>query len=802
MWSICKKELRQFFSNLTGYIAIIVFLLVNGLVLFVFRNNMLEYGYATLDQFFSFAPWVLMFLVSAITMRSFSDEFKSGTFEILQTRPVSSWQIVTGKFLGSLIVALIALLPTLVYYFTINHLASTEGIDAGAAAGSYLGLFLLTAVFTAIGTCMSSFTTNSVVAFIISLIASVLFYFGFTAISQLPAFQNGPDYYIEMIGIDFHYQSISRGVIDTRDVIYFITLVLFFLWVTRQNLGDHTKKRNPAWWLALTAGLLLINFLATQAHSRYDLTEEKRYSLTPTTRQLLMQLQEPLTIDVFLKGDFPSEFRKLANTSQEFLALLKDANPSKIHYRFIDPQDDAEPGKSWGDSLQAIGASPINLSVQVKAGEENKIVFPYALVHYGNQADLVNLFQSSKRNISVAELNNAEAMMEYQYAKTVDRLVHPQKATVVYASGNGEPTGPETLDLVQTVSTNYNFHLFNLQQQPYIPGPDTIGVLMMVKPSTSFSDAERLKIDQYLMRGGKVLCFIDNLFAEPDSLSFKDKLIAYERGLNLHDLLFHYGVRINPDLIMDLQCDFLPFAVGGSASDPQYEYLHWNYYPLFESRNNHLINKNIGLVAGRFVNSIDTIEAPGVTKTILLQSSANSRTISTPALISPNENRNTPQDALFKQKDIPAAVLLEGNFTSFFRGRLGSAQRDTLAAYGGFKDRGESKMIVVADGDLVLNDVSSKGPLPMGMNLFTAGSQYEYQFANRDFLLNCLEYLTSKTSIIQTRNKEIVLRLLDVKKVEAEKTKWQLINIAVPILLVLLFGWIYQQIRRYQFASK
>jgi ABC-2 type transport system permease protein len=237
MWPICKKELRQFFSSLTGYIAIIVFLLVNGLVLFVFRNNILEYGYATLDQFFSFAPWILLFLISAITMRSFSDEFKSGTFEILQTRPIRSWQIVNGKFWGSFIVAIIALVPTLVYYFTVNYLASTSGIDSGAATGSYLGLLLLTAVFTSIGICISSFTTNSVVAFIISLIACILFYYGFTAISQLPVFKNGADYYIEMLGINFHYQSISRGVIDTRDLVYFLSLIVFFLLLTKQNLG-------------------------------------------------------------------------------------------------------------------------------------------------------------------------------------------------------------------------------------------------------------------------------------------------------------------------------------------------------------------------------------------------------------------------------------------------------------------------------------------------------------------------------------------------------------------------------------
>jgi ABC-2 type transport system permease protein len=209
---------------------------VNGLVLFVFRNNILDDGYATLEGFFSFAPWVLLFLVAAVTMRSFADEFKGGTYEVLRTRPLSSWQIIIGKFFGSLIVAVIALLPTLVYYITINQLAATTGIDSGAAAGSYLGLFFITALFISIGICVSSFTTNAVVAFIISLVACILFYFGFTAISQLPMFKNGIDYYIEMLGIEYHYQSISRGVVDSRDVLYFLSLIFFFLLITRQNL--------------------------------------------------------------------------------------------------------------------------------------------------------------------------------------------------------------------------------------------------------------------------------------------------------------------------------------------------------------------------------------------------------------------------------------------------------------------------------------------------------------------------------------------------------------------------------------
>ena len=261
------------------------------------------------------------------------------------------------------------------------------------------------------------------------------------------------------------------------------------------------------------------------------------------------------------------------------------------------------------------------------------------------------------------------------------------KAAIAFATGNGEPTGANAFSLWYTIDpqsvpkeyinpqyfdpnakSNYKLGFFDLAIQKAIP--PSFNVLLIVKPTASFTEDEKLKIDQYLMRGGKVLCFIDELQAEQDSLSIKSQVIAYERNLNLQDILFNYGVRVNPDLIMDLQCDFLPFAVGGSATKPQYEFLHWNYFPLFESKGNHDINKNLGLIAGRFVNSIDTIEVPGVKKTFLLQSSSNSRTISTPALISPNENRNSPQDALFNKRDIPAAVFWKAVLLLFIEGGL------------------------------------------------------------------------------------------------------------------------------------
>ncbi|HEX2629604.1 MAG TPA: gliding motility-associated ABC transporter permease subunit GldF, partial [Chitinophagaceae bacterium] len=413
MWSVCKKELRQFFSSLTGYIAIIVFLAINGLVLFVFKdktNNVFEYGYATLDSFFQLAPWVLLLLIPAITMRSFSEEFKTGTFELLQTRPLTRWQIVTGKYLGSLIVVIIALLPTLVYYFSIQALASDKGIDTGATMGSYLGLFFLAAVFTAIGICSSSFTNNSVVAFIAALIACALFYYGFDAISKLPSLENGLDYYVAMIGIDFHYKSISRGVVDSRDLVYFLSVIFLFLLITDRNLVKGKTSKAVKKIVASPVGLLIIfvlligiNFLASSFHSRLDLTAEKRYTLSKVTKTLVRDMKEEMQIDVFLKGDFPAGFRKLANSTRDFLSLLKEENSSKLHFRFISPEDQVgDMQMLWADSLQRMGAMPINLTVQAKANQTNNIIFPVAVMHYKGKHALINLFQGASREISQA----------------------------------------------------------------------------------------------------------------------------------------------------------------------------------------------------------------------------------------------------------------------------------------------------------------------------------------------------------------------------------------------------------------
>ena len=554
------------------------------------------------------------------------------------------------------------------------------------------------------------------------------------------------------------------------------------------------------WWLILIVAIFLINYLASIFHKRIDLTKEKRFTISTPVKKILKNIDQEMNISIFLRGNIPAGFKKLSVSAQELLQNFKEYSNGNIHYKILSA-DEKMPGtdRTYSDTLSSLGIVPINLKVQLKEGEQSQYIYPAAIVNYKDKMQPVNLFSGSSAFITAPELNSAEALLEFKFADAIEKIIENRKPMVAYAVGNGEPTGPEVYDLVENVlKKNYNLFKMNLPVEPVIP--DTFKVLIIVKPTLTFTDAEKLKIDQYVMHGGKLLCFIDKLNAEVDSLQMKNQVIAYDRNLNLSDLFFKYGVRINPDLLMDLQCDFLPFSVNGKD---QFDYLHWNYFPLFESKQNSVINKNLGLVAGRFVNSIDTVSSPGIKKTILLSSSDNARTIETPALISGAENRNAPVDAAYNRKDIIAGVLLEGKFTSLYKNRVGHATMDSLSSYGApflDQDINDNKMIIVSDGDIVLNGGYKDQPLPMGVNSYTVGTQYEYQFANRQFVENCLDYLINNAGLTEAKSKDYKLRLLDPKKVSDQRGFWEMLNLLLPVFLMIIFGLIYQWWRKRKYT--
>jgi gliding-associated putative ABC transporter substrate-binding component GldG/gliding motility-associated ABC transporter permease protein GldF len=805
MWAICKKELRQFFSNLTGYAAIVVFLLLNGLMLFVFPDtDILTFGYATLDKFFELAPWILLLLIPAITMRSFSDEFRMGTWETLQTLPLSRTRLIAGKYLASLIVVLIALLPTLVYFLCIQRLSGQGGIDTGATTGSYLGLVLLAAVFTAIGIWCSSITNNAVVAFLWSAFACFVLYIGFGAASGLPVFSAGLDYYIGMLGIDFHYRSISRGVVDCRDLLYVFSIIFLFLYLTARHLAGKKNVLHPIFLILVLA---IVNLLSAHLHFRLDLTKEKRYTLSEPTKNLLRRLDDDVVVDFYLAGDLKAGIRKLAKSAEDELHEFNEYADGKIRVHAFDPlaglDDSAK--TSFLDTLRRMGIQPMTQVAQAKKGEEQseRIVIPAAVIHYKDRVYPVNLLlgvQGAGQGQAQEQLyTNAETQLEYKFGSAIDKITQKERPMVGYVMGNGEPLDLRVFDLIQDIRSQYRFGIVPLDSMAIIPAK--YNALVIVKPASKFTDREKLTLDQYVLHGGQIIWAVDVLHAEKDSLRNAQGTVAYDRGLELEDLFFKYGVRVNEDLVEDLQCASLPLVLGMEGDKPQIKILPWPYFPLLNGSPTHPISKSLDPVYSQFDNSLDTVKAPGITKTVLLQTSANSKRTGTPAIISFDVMKYTSDPKQFPESNIPVAMLLEGNFQSLFVNRIPTVLADSLANiyHQPFVAQSErpSRVIVCGDGDIFMNEVSDEQvPRPLGWSEANG-----YQFANQNFIENCLEYMVNPSRILETRSKDFTLRLLDSAKVEQDRSFWQFMNIGLPLLLVILGGYTYQFIRKRRYGA-
>ncbi|NML36658.1 gliding motility-associated ABC transporter substrate-binding protein GldG [Chitinophaga sp. G-6-1-13] len=556
--------------------------------------------------------------------------------------------------------------------------------------------------------------------------------------------------------------------------------------------------------LVIILVLIGVNIAAAYFHGRWDLTAEKRYTLTSGTKQQLRKLNSPVDIEVFLKGDYPATFKQLAQSTQELLDEFREYGKQNIRVTFINP------GQGLSDSsrmkffseLTAQGIMPFNMKVQEDANEgySEKLIFPGALVHYKGKTVGVNLLKNQGGQDPMQTMNSSESLLEYQFANAISKLQEEKKPLVGYMLGHGESLGAEVYDALTTLQSGYGLDTLTLQSVPAIP--HDFDIILFAKPAAAFSDQDKLKIDQYVMNGGKVLWFLDETNAAMDSLHQRPEFLAFDRGLNLEDLLFRYGVRINQDLVQDLQSDIVPLVVGNVGNRPQIQPVPFPYFPMLTPTGAHPIVKNMDMVLSRFVSSMDTVKVEGVKKTILLTTSRSSRRVRIPAQVSWDIVKTKPNIREYREQHIPAAVLLEGHFTSLFRNRLDQATMAAFQQVSGYPFRETAatanKMIIVSDGDLIANAISRKdGPLQMGINEFNPG----FAFANKEFFLNCLEYLSGKSGIMESRNKELALRLLDTEKIKKEKTKWQVICFLVPIGLVLLFAMVFQFVRQRKFAE-
>jgi len=558
------------------------------------------------------------------------------------------------------------------------------------------------------------------------------------------------------------------------------------------------------WWLFIIPFFTVVVYVSSSLHSRLDLTKEKRYSLSRSTKQLLGKLNDDVEIEVYLTGNLSSGFKKLKIATAEMLEDFRDYSNGHLHFTFIKPGEGLNDSAKviLYDSLVKTGIKPFNNEIKENndEGQTERLIFPSAVVKYKGRLLPVDLMSGKSGMDEESTLNYSEALLEFKFDDAIDKLTKTSFPVVAYAAGNGEPLNPTVRDLFDLMRNNYRFGVFDLQNG--ILNADTIKALLIIKPSKPFTEQEKIKIDQYIMQGGNVLWFIDRLYAEFDSLlRAKNDFIAYDKGLNIDDQLFKYGVRINPDLLQDLNSARQPLVVGDMGGKPQIERVPFPYYPLLSSTSSHPISKNLDHVLSIFPSSIDTVKATGITKTILLASDTNSRKLGTPAIVSLTSVQSGHDIQTFTGSHVPVVVLLEGKFNSLYANRFTGAMKDSVRQLTGVpflpKAIKASRQIVASDADIVTNVVTqTNGPLPMGEQEFE-----NYQFANREFLMNCMDYLVGNAGILETRNKDFTLRLLDKNKVASQKVAWQLINIGGPIFLIIITGMIVQWQRKKKYTA-
>ncbi len=561
------------------------------------------------------------------------------------------------------------------------------------------------------------------------------------------------------------------------------------------------KKRNfklqSLTELGLVLGLLiLLNLILTNYFFRIDLTSENRYSLSESSKKLATKVDDVLFVKVYLEGDFPAGFKRLRQSTKEMLDEFSAYTNGKMQYEFIDPFENAD-AKKANEILRELGEKGLQpTNVQIKKDDEStqKLIVPGAVFYYKGKEFPVNLLKAQFGQGPEEVINESIELMEYEIANVLRKCVETKVKQIAFIDDHGELGRWDVADASQELKEFYAVTRIPLALQT----PQSLmknDALIIAKPTIQYSEYEKFLLDQFVMHGGKILWLLESQIADMDSMGRNAMFMTGSYDLNVNDMLFKWGVRVNPNMVQDLQCNAIPILSTLRNGTPQQKLLPWMFFPVAapSQQNPHIIVKGIDPVFFQFASSIDTTSNKDIKKTILLTSSPYSRTVGAPVKVDLNMARTQPDPTMFNTGNVPLAVLLEGKFVSLFQYRPG-AKTDALP-YKPFIENG--KMIVVSDGDVIRNQrKESTGEIfPLGYDRYT-----NQQFGNKRFLLNCMDYLCDDSGIIEVRAKEIKLRLLDKGRLKTERLKWQLVNLFIPIAIMLIFGLVNKMIRKRKYT--
>ncbi|WP_445381989.1 gliding motility-associated ABC transporter substrate-binding protein GldG [Robiginitalea sp. IMCC43444] len=542
--------------------------------------------------------------------------------------------------------------------------------------------------------------------------------------------------------------------------------------------------------LVLLVGLL--NLLSQYIYKRWDLTEDKRFTLAPQSIAAAEALEGPVVVDVLLEGDLPAEFLKLRRETALLLEQFSEIN-SNIQFTFADPMEGTAGSEETLQQLQALGLKPASVTTEENNRVSQELVFPWAMVTNGERTEKVALLRNLLGATMEERINNSIQYLEYGLADAFTKLGFRDKKKVAILKGNGELEDRYLADFLTTLKGYYNLAAFTLDSVETnaagtLQSLTSFDAAIIAKPTEAFTDLEKYLLDQYMVAGGKTLWLVDAAAIEMDSLMNETgEAVALRRDLGLGDLFFRYGLRLNADLINDLYCTQIVMATG-SGSGSQYNPVPWFYYPMLFSADNHPINRQLEALRMQFAGSIDTLEN-AYKKTVLYTSSPLSKKEGVPRMISLNLIRQEPDRSTYGPGNYPVAVLVEGAFQSAYKNRIRPSGGLTYQEEGP-----ENKMIVISDGDLIANQLQNGRPLELGYDKWTNNF-----YGNKEFLLNAVNYLLDDSGLINIRNKEVRIPLLDPEKIATSRGKWQLLNIGLPLLLIVLIGWGFNYIRRRRF---
>lgn len=722
-------------------------------------------------------------------MRTLAEERKEGTLDLLLSRPISTLKIVLAKYLAIQAIVCLSLVPTLLYVYSVYVLGAPKGnLDGGAIMGSYIGLVFLSASFAAIGVFASSITKSQVTALVLAVLGSLFFFIGFDLLSGLALLQTFHSL-VQTLGIQAHYEAISRGVLDTRDALYFLVLIAAFLFLAYLAviIKPISSVRKSFFLIVLTGILTLSNFIFT----RFDFTADKRFTLSEKSRDLVYTLPKPLRITIYLDGDLPSGFDQLKTAALDLTNDLSAYSSAGIRVQVRNPG--ADTSTALFNELYAMGLEPTNLSVKTEEGLSQKTIFPGAVIEYEGRKLAVKFLQTQQGKSPEDVLNNSIQNLEYAFVSAISKISRGDKPRVGFTEGHQELSDVQLSDAMISLQSVYELGRVDLASISSA-NLQKLAVLVVPKPNTSFTEAEKFKLDQYVMHGGKVIWAIDQVNADLDSLKGAGEQLAFAKKLNLDDMLFTYGVRINYQLIADMNCAQIPLNVGNMGNQGQIELVPWLFFPVFMPLSTHPLVKNLEGIRSEFASTIDTLAVAGLRKTVLLSSSPYSKLMVVPNLISLQMVEQEPDPATFQSDPQPIAVLLEGRFKSTFKNRPIPAQQENFSNR--LDQSQPTQMLVLSDGDLFKNQVGADGsPYPLGYDRYT-----QQQYGNKALLLNAVDFMSGDGDLLNLRSKELKMRLLDKALVKADKSFWQIINVLLPLLMLAIFGFFQHWYRKRKYT--